>query len=341
MYDGSCAAGNQDYCHDSCDSVDCGGGHGTCRPQETYAGTCEYAAGWAGARCGTIGTRSRSHLLLPHRAPYGGEFQYSSTSIEIYGAPWRCKSAEPRCFRAKLKQPNILVSSSSKQQAASSKQQAAASARLSIFLCHRQLFLLQRISAAVGEAAPPPPPPPAPPAPAATGGGTSCTGPEFMARSQAVTAACCDDAHPCESGLPTTCTAACAEHLLPMQRDCAAMVTMMGLADVISTAAAECPEPSTPCSTGPEFMAYSQMVCTHSTQSSAVSQTAPAYLWSHSMRSATRNLNDGARCVRVCRSPRPAATMHRPRAPRGSRRQHAARRARRCCCRCRQRADRS
>ena len=179
------------------------------------------------------------------------------------------------------------------------------------------------------------------PPPPSTGGGTSCTGPEFMARSQAVTAACCDDAHPCESGLPTTCTAACAEHLLPMQRDCAAMVTTMGLADVISTAAAECPEPTTPCSTGPEFMAYSQMVCTHSTQSSAVSQTAPDYLWSHSMRSATRNLNDGACCVRVCRSPRPAATMHRPRAPRGSRRQHAARRARRCCCRCRQRADRS
>ena len=94
---------------------------------------------------------------------------------------------------------------------------------------------------------------------------SSCTGPEFMARTQAVTAACCDADNleaTCPGGMPTACSTACAELLLPMQRDCASMVTMMGLDNVIASAAAECPapEPSIPCGTGPEFMVYSQMV---------------------------------------------------------------------------------
>ena len=90
-----------------------------------------------------------------------------------------------------------------------------------------------------------------------------CTGPEFFARSAAVTAACCDDDHhPCAGGLPSSCNAKCAAVLLPMQHDCADMVTMMGMADVIDTAAAECPRgpPPPPCSNGPEFFAYTQLM---------------------------------------------------------------------------------
>ena len=42
-----------------------------------------------------------------------------------------------------------------------------------------------------------------------------------MAYSQEVTVACCDDATaPCVAGLPTTCSDACADVLLPMQRAC-------------------------------------------------------------------------------------------------------------------------
>jgi hypothetical protein len=95
----------------------------------------------------------------------------------------------------------------------------------------------------------PPPPPPSTSA--------SCTGPEFFSRTAAVTTACCDDNHPCIDGLPTVCTTACATVLLPMQHDCVAMVTMMGMTDVIDTAVAECPQ-AAPCSTGPEFFAYTQ-----------------------------------------------------------------------------------
>eukprot|EP01052_Picozoa_sp_SAG31_P036071 SAG31_NODE_4446_length_3223_cov_12.388922_1_plen_716_part_10 len=56
MYDGSCAAGNQDYCHEPCYHVECGD-HGTCTPRETYAGTSPYAGtcacveGWYTASC--------------------------------------------------------------------------------------------------------------------------------------------------------------------------------------------------------------------------------------------------------------------------------------------------
>eukprot|EP01051_Picozoa_sp_SAG22_P038504 SAG22_NODE_19782_length_271_cov_1.186047_1_plen_72_part_10 len=39
MYNNSCAAGNQDNCHESCYHVECV--HGTCQPRETFAGTCE------------------------------------------------------------------------------------------------------------------------------------------------------------------------------------------------------------------------------------------------------------------------------------------------------------
>ena len=59
---------------------------------------------------------------------------------------------------------------------------------------------------------PPPPPPVRPPSP------PSCTGSEFITRTHTVSDACCDETlHPCISGLPTACTSACAEVLLPMQ----------------------------------------------------------------------------------------------------------------------------
>ena len=63
----------------------------------------------------------------------------------------------------------------------------------------------------------PPPPPPPPPAPTPGEQQPCTTYPEFMAYSQEVTAACCDDASaPCVAGLPTACGEACANaNLLP------------------------------------------------------------------------------------------------------------------------------
>ena len=67
---------------------------------------------------------------------------------------------------------------------------------------------------------PPPtplPPPPTPPAPTPGEQQPCTTYPEFMAYSQEVTVACCDDASaPCVAGLPTACGEACANaNLLP------------------------------------------------------------------------------------------------------------------------------
>jgi hypothetical protein len=63
----------------------------------------------------------------------------------------------------------------------------------------------------------PPPPPPTPPAPTPGEQQPCTTYPEFMAYSQEVTVACCDDASaPCVAGLPTACGEACANaNLLP------------------------------------------------------------------------------------------------------------------------------
>ena len=110
----------------------------------------------------------------------------------------------------------------------------------------------------------PPPPPPAarPPPPPATGGPRTCTTyPDFMAYSQDVTAACCDDAvAPCVAGLPTACSVACADVLLPMQASCRDFLGMIGMQATIDTAAASCPAPLEPCTSYPGFMAYSQTV---------------------------------------------------------------------------------
>ena len=69
-----------------------------------------------------------------------------------------------------------------------------------------------------------------------------CTSyPEFMAYSQDVTVACCDDASaPCVAGLPTTCSDRCATVLLPMQRACNDFLGMIGMQQTINTAATMC-----------------------------------------------------------------------------------------------------
>ena len=52
---------------------------------------------------------------------------------------------------------------------------------------------------------------------------------------------CCDDASaPCVAGLPTTCSDACADVLLPMQRACNDFLAMIGMQQTINTAAAMC-----------------------------------------------------------------------------------------------------
>ena len=49
--------------------------------------------------------------------------------------------------------------------------------------------------------------------------------------------------------------------LLPMQTACGDFLAMIGMQDTVNTAAASCPAPLAPCTSYPEFMAYSQSVC--------------------------------------------------------------------------------
>ena len=82
-----------------------------------------------------------------------------------------------------------------------------------------------------------------------------------MAYSQAVTAPCCDDVSaPCVAGLPTTCSEACADVLLPMQASCRDFLGAIGMEETVDTAAALCSAPLEPCTSYSEFMAYSQEV---------------------------------------------------------------------------------
>ena len=65
-----------------------------------------------------------------------------------------------------------------------------------------------------------------------------------MAYSQEVTVACCDDASaPCVAGLPTACSEACADVLLPMQTSCHDFLGMIGMQETIDTAASSCAPP--------------------------------------------------------------------------------------------------
>ena len=48
--------------------------------------------------------------------------------------------------------------------------------------------------------------------------------------------------------------------LLPMQTACGDFLAMIGMQDTVDTAAASCPAPLAPCTSYPEFMAYSQSV---------------------------------------------------------------------------------
>ena len=103
---------------------------------------------------------------------------------------------------------------------------------------------------------------PAPAPPAATSTQRSCTTyPEFMAYSQEVTVACCGDkSRQCVAGLPTSCGDACATVLLPMQTACHNFLGTIGMQETIDLAARSCPSPLEPCTSYPEFMAYSQEV---------------------------------------------------------------------------------
>ena len=85
--------------------------------------------------------------------------------------------------------------------------------------------------------------------------GAGCTADEFVRKSALVTAACCTASTPCpdvyadppvghlpvDGGIPTTCTSACAESLLPFQRQCAAMLEATSLTAIVAAAAATCP----------------------------------------------------------------------------------------------------
>jgi hypothetical protein len=83
---------------------------------------------------------------------------------------------------------------------------------------------------------------------------------EFKPISDEVTAACCTDASTCEGGFPSACDEACAEVLLPMQRECAAVLDMIQMAETVAAAAVKCPAPAAPCTSYPEYMIYDQEV---------------------------------------------------------------------------------
>jgi len=93
-------------------------------------------------------------------------------------------------------------------------------------------------------ATPPPPAKPAAPSPPTS---VACSDvSEFIAASDSVTVACCDEPSECQQDMPTTCNADCAAVLLPMQRACAdfmagAGAAMAGAQTLIDAAAAECP----------------------------------------------------------------------------------------------------
>lgn len=118
-------------------------------------------------------------------------------------------------------------------------------------------FRAEYCEAGCATSPPSPTPPPAPPVVS----GPCDTYPEFMAYSQEVTAACCDDASaPCVAGLPTACSKGCGDVLLPMQASCHDFLTSIGMQETIDAAATECPLPQEPCTNYPEFVAYSQQV---------------------------------------------------------------------------------
>ena len=67
-----------------------------------------------------------------------------------------------------------------------------------------------------------------------------CTSyPEFLPYSTAVSDACCGDGT-CVGGLPTTCSVACEEVLLPMQEECQDFLVTIGIDANIETAVATC-----------------------------------------------------------------------------------------------------
>ena len=111
---------------------------------------------------------------------------------------------------------------------------------------------------------PPPPPPPAPSPPVDESGlpATCASFPDFMTYSDAVTTACCSDpAVTCPpGGIPSACTAACADILLPMQSRCVDMLAAVGMTSAVDAAVATCPPPPARCGTFPEFMQYNQQV---------------------------------------------------------------------------------
>jgi hypothetical protein len=67
-----------------------------------------------------------------------------------------------------------------------------------------------------------------------------CTSyPEFLPYSTAVSDACCGDGT-CVAGLPTKCSVACEEVLLPMQEECQDFLVTIGIDANIETAVATC-----------------------------------------------------------------------------------------------------
>eukprot|EP01050_Picozoa_sp_SAG11_P006107 SAG11_NODE_461_length_9234_cov_10.929611_2_plen_934_part_00 len=67
------------------------------------------------------------------------------------------------------------------------------------------------------------------------------TYPEFMAYSQLVTSACCDDAANCVVGLPSaTCSPTCRAELLSMRSGCASFLGVIGMEEAVNAAVATC-----------------------------------------------------------------------------------------------------
>jgi hypothetical protein len=68
---------------------------------------------------------------------------------------------------------------------------------------------------------------PLPPSPPATGTQTCTSADELLELLDTVNSVCCDDG--CASGYPTTCDAACAQQLLPIQAACTEMLSVRSM----------------------------------------------------------------------------------------------------------------
>lgn len=243
--------GNRCEHFDPCYGIDCGE-HGSCSDGHC---TCESII-YTGDRCQQF-TQScgniQSNSLFTTFDCTGARYKIAEYPESILCANERCSAREccttlrPTCGDIEADGSGVLFDCSVAQK----------------YLNHKpiQAFCTSNGCSMVECCTADTPSAPTPPPSEANTGGSSCTTyPEFINYSQEVTVACCGPNRQCVAGLPTTCSEACADVLLSMQMTCNDFLGTIGMQDTVDLAAASCPTPVEPCTSYPEFVAYSQEV---------------------------------------------------------------------------------